>query len=381
MKTMRNLFLLCAGLSLFACSSDDDATQQLPEGSGAITVKVSLPNTNTRAVDESPYTGDVGNEKVTVNGDIYVVLQCSEGTKVEKITDGTSVTFWGITNPTKVEAYVNGGKYVIENNPAINSSRSIDNDDANGNDNYDMQADAEDVPAYGYVTTTEGGEGKITETDENGYKDGNSYKMYKAAITMNIPVARIEFAVDYNFNNTKFTELVFQGVYLDNIKSTPTTEQGVTPTNNWDYRHASDVNTIDYNTTATGAEAILFDNPETPISFVTTTSATLPKTGAKYAYNIYPGTTPHIKLWFNGATSDKYVLPYQYAVVNSYKDGGNDVTFEAGYIYRVTSLTLTEDNLATREDGSDVGVEYAIQVEVTRATWNVLDVTGSWSKP
>lgn len=380
MKTLKNLFLLCAGLSLCACNSDNEP--QLIEGTGALTVKVSLPTT--RTVDESPNDGS----QTVVTGDIYVVLTCGEGTKIEKITDGTEVTFWGITSPTKVEAYVNGGKYVNDNfnTIEIDSKKTDDANALDGLDNYNMQADAEGVPAYGYVTSTVGGAGAIQETNEEGYNGGKSYKMYKAAITMTIPVARIEFDVTYDFNSTKFTSLDFQGVYLDNIKLTPNLEQGVSPTNNWDYRHANDVDkkdgeTLVYATTATGASAKLYNYEGAPISFTTTKEGTLPKVGAKYAYNIYPGATPYIKLWFNNAASSSYVLPYQYAVVNSYKDGGADVTFEPGYIYRVTNLVLTESNLATKEDGTDVGVEYAIQVNVTRAQWNVLDVTGSWTKP
>ncbi len=371
MKLTKSLFMLCAaGLSLCACNSDD-IKDQLPEGNGAITVKVTLPETRA-TVGATP--GEAGEDKVTVEGDIYVRLTATKGGGIQKVTAGNEVTFWGIENPTKVEAFINGGSYVNTNKPAINTSSNTDADYTDGDDNYNMQAIATKVPAYGKVESSE-----IELTDKSGYNNGISYQMYEATVIMQIPVARIEFAVNYDFSSTTFTALNFQGVYLDNILLTP--DAAIK-----DYRHASDVDlkdgeTLVYSTTATGSPAVLFDYPDLPLSFTTNKTGYLPETDQVYAYNIYPGDVPHIKLFFNGATSDDYVLPYQYAVVKSYKQGETPITqFEAGKIYRVTALTLVPNNLATKEDGTDVGIEYGIEVQVTEAKWDVVDVNGSWSK-
>ena len=202
--------------------------------------------------------------------------------------------------------------------------------------------------------------------------------MYQAGVTMNILVARVEYAVNYDFNPSKFATLDFQGAYLDNIKAQPTSST-------YDYRHINDIDlkegeTLKYSTTATGENAILKDYPTTPIT-ISGNEGDLPNSTMVYAYNIYPHTVPHFKLWFNNATSSTdYVLPYQYAVVNSY-NSGTLTGFVAGTIYRVKDLKLTDQNLATKEDGTMDGVKYGIDVTVTSAKWDIADVTGSWSQP
>lgn len=370
MKTMRNLFLLCAGLSLFACSSDDDATQQFPEGKGAITIKVTLPETRSAV---SPTDVDSEEDKVSLEGTIYVELTAATGGGIKEVDQNGVATFYGITEPSKVEAYVNGGKYVYTNKPAINLSYSTDPDfNTNGGnttyDAYNMQAEASGVPAYGFVTVTE-----ADKTNNSELYDGTSYQMYEAAVTMEILVARIEYPVNYNFEDSKFDELIFQGAYLDNIKATP----DATKT---DYRHENDVDT-EYKTTATGDAAILYDYPISEISFVTNATGVLPEADKVYAYNIYPNTTiPYFKLWFNGAeSSSDYVVPYQYAVVNSY-NSGTLTELGAGVIYKVNQLTLTENNLATAEDGTNGDIKFGIDVTVTEAQWSVDLIDGSWSQ-
>ncbi|MBR4046851.1 MAG: hypothetical protein IKK07_00125 [Bacteroides sp.] len=363
MKTLKSLFMLCAGLSFCACSSDND---QLPEGNAAITIKVSLPNT--RAEVAPSYDGVEGDDKVTVEGTIYVKLTTATETRLETITSGNEVTFWGISGPQQVEAWVNGGKTVNDSKPAINTSASTSNPETD----YDMQALATAVPAYKSIAITDA---HLTKDSE--YNEGKSYQMYRASLEMEIPVARIEFAVNYDFTSSKFTNLDFQGVYLDNVKATPTTSPGA----DCDYRHEEDVDNADYKTTATGSAAILKDYKDLAIAG---NSGTLPESPKVYAYNVYPGTLPQIKLFFNGAEStSEYVFPYLYAVVKSYKNSSATAIteFEAGKIYRVTALNLTEDNLANKEDGTDGDVEYGIEVTVQEAKWDVVDTTGSWTKP
>lgn len=394
MKLTKSLFMLCAaGLSLCACNSDNDELQ-LIEGTGALTVKVSLPTT--RAVVAPSYTSDAGADKVPLEGTIYVRLTAGSiadgdgGTVTEMVkpvlvVDGVlqPVKFYGIVSPSKVEAWVNGGKTVYD----LNNDGNDDNDvnitakSETGDEkvDYDMQAEATKVPAYKGVPITEN-----NKTNRSEVYEGVSYQMYEVFVPMEILVARIEYAVSYDFTTTDFKTLKFQGAYLDNIKATPNTESG-----NWDYRHSLDV-TNGYETTATGNAAILEDNPDAAISFPGNIDV-LPEEDKVYAYNIYPGTVPHFKLFFNDATSKvdgsgneiAYVVPYQYAVVNSYNEG-TLTNFEAGVIYRVASLTaplvLKADNLATGEDGNNGEVQFGIDVTVEQASWNVQDVNGSWSQ-
>ena len=355
--------MLCAaGLSLCACNSDD-IKDQMPEGRAAISIKVALPNTR---AEVSPTGGEEGEEKVALEGIIYVRLTATNGGGVKAVNGEGVATFYGIEGPSKVEAFVNGGKYVYDHKPAINTSNDSDTDFSDGDDNYNMQAEASGVPAYGYVDITSG---HLTQNSE--LYQGVSYQMYEATVTMNILVARVEYTVTYDFESSKFNNLDFQGAYLDNIKATPSATE-------YDYRHANDVNS-EYKTTATGSEAILYDYPQNAIA-VEGQSGSLPDDDIVYAYNIYEYDAPHFKLWFNGATSNTdYVVPYQYAVVNSY-NSGDLTTFKAGTIYRVTLNDLTQENLATKEDGTLDGIKYGIDVIEKQAKRDVANVNGSWSQ-
>ena len=123
MKLTKSLFMLCAaGLSLCACNSDD-IKDQMPEGNGAITVKVTLPETRATV---GATTGAAGEDKVTVEGDIYVKLTAAKGGGIQKVAAGNEVTFWGIEGPTMVEAFINGGSYVNTNKPEINTSSNTE---------------------------------------------------------------------------------------------------------------------------------------------------------------------------------------------------------------------------------------------------------------
>ncbi len=376
MKTLKSLLMLCAGLSFCACSSDNEP--QLPEGAAAITIKIAPPTS--RTIDTTPYGGVEGEDKVTVEGTIYVKLTADTGGGVKPVDANNTVTFYGITNPTKVEAYVNGGKFVNDNFTTIqiDSKKTDDSDSSDGIDNYDLQADAESVPAYGSVAISSS---NLTTSTE--YYGGVNYRMYAVTVPMSIPIARVEFAVSRESESTLFSSLNLAGVYLDYIKPT----SGVEAVN---YYHKNDKDLTDgesnvtYKTTATGDAAALLYDYETvgTIPFIAK-DAVLPAASQVYAYNIFPGSVPHIKLWFNQAAaknSGDYVVPYQYAVVNSYNSGAL-TEFQAGKIYRITGLTLTDNNLSTNESGVDADVVYGIDVTVEEAKWDVVDVTGSWTKP
>ena len=93
MKTLKSLLMLCAGLSFCACNSDNEP--QLPEGKGAVTIKIVDPSTRT-------ITNGSGNQQITVEGDIYVTLSYTLPEEAPK-------------TETKVIEY-NDGEYSVDGN-------------------------------------------------------------------------------------------------------------------------------------------------------------------------------------------------------------------------------------------------------------------------
>lgn len=355
MKTLKSLFMLCAGLSFCACSSDNDG--KFPEGTGAVTVK--LANPFTRA--ETTATGGQNGGEVVVSGPITVNVY-ENGDHVNYTKTGTidassgEITFYGVSNPTLVTASVNGG---IDPESAAYANKSIG----------DCQsATAQTVPAFGKAVSNQ-----IIKTQDTEIHEGTTYQKFTATVEMAVPYARIEFSVKRDENpSTKFTKLDLGGVYLDNLLATGGDTEGD------DYKHPGDVDIADpaFKTTATGDNAILCDTPNAnnPIDFAAA-NAVAPADSKVYAYNIYPGDVmPLIKIWFkNAAKTDETVLPYQYAVVHSY---GNLTKFEKGKIYRITADALTDANIKSVESGTDA--DYAIEVTVEEAKWTIVDANASW---
>ena len=208
MKLKSLIMFSAAALAFAACSNDNEGVDGSIKGNGVVEVKLVAPTT--RAVDATG--GEAGDDKVVVEGDITVTLTCATGepkTATIKEADRAgkseyTVKFWGITNPVKVEASVNGGVADYSNVQVDNFKDVL----------------PENIPAYGVDNT-------ITPkgtTEENG---GKTYEMYEARVEMNIPVARLEVSGITHKAHTgadgdvcKYSALTIDGIYLDKIKLT-----------------------------------------------------------------------------------------------------------------------------------------------------------------
>lgn len=380
MKTMRNLFLLCAGLSLFACSSDDDATQQFPEGAAKVEVRIVPPTTATRSVvDESTATS--GSE-VQISGTYTVTLTAASITDQDGATreftqtvyadenKTNSVSFTGVKNPTKVTVVLNGG---------VADYKSVEIATLNGEDKL-----ATNAPAYGETTTFTPGaavEGVIT---------------YTAAVQMAIPIARLEIGkIKYDpAAATLFSDLTVGGVYLDKLR-----EQGSVYSNGAFNSQGSTLVDYQFGGTddqyGTGKKYVLGDAAPASFNFISTdgegnksvnTSAELPQTDKVYAYNFYgatkgasAGSEPHFKIYFSSTqlTSEANPSP-RYAMITSYNtDGHTPIALENGKIYKVTAVALDDKNIVSDEENKTT---YNVSVTVTEARWTIEQVNGSWAQ-
>ena len=382
MKLTKSLFMLCAaGLSLCACNSDNEPQF---EGTGMVEVRVIAPQTRTS-------DATLGTNDVKVTGDIEITLEASVGAGSVTLVqnpdgsyENTVAKFWNVKNPTRVTATINGGKQLY-------TTISIS----------DVQQVPTLVPAYGEA------EPSPTSTNakpENGAQDdelvgvnpedySKSYQIYTATIKMQIPVARLEVSGITHVahapeNPCIFTTLTLGGVYMDNIltKGGTYANEGypaVAPTSEnplVDYQFGASDNLY-----GTGAKYILGD--EVNQDFLG--SGTAPVFPAKvdekdqaYAYNFYAaeGSQPQFKIYFSNAvgTVEAPVSSPRYAYITKFTDeGGNDITFQNGKIYRITEAALTDDNIIGDENGNTT---YGVAVTVVEAAWKIVDIKAQWAQ-
>lgn len=354
MKLTKSLFLLCAaGLSLCACNSDD-IKNQLPEGYGAVEVRIVNPLTRS-VVDPTDANKTVGDGIVTVT--LYCGDPLSKHSSVEINTATESVAkFWDVVDPKLVTASIHGGL-------APSTSAALEGKGTYGNiETYQMLPD-EEVPAYGETSV-------FTLTANSEVHNSKTYQMYSAGIIMQVPFARLEFTVKRSDAASDFTTLDLGGVYLDNLYKSGSADETT------DTKHPDDDNFSGFNTTATGEDATLFDVASAGFSF-TGANVIAPSATEVYAYNIFPAdglaNLPKLKVWFKNATDDPSVLPYQYAIINSY----SVTKFEAGKIYRINASALTDENIISSENGD--AAQYGVNVTVTEASWTVETITAEWA--
>lgn len=387
MKMNKWFMLGMVGLAFTACSNEEELGNQLPNGNGAVTVKLVSP-TLTKAIAQ----GTTGNS-VKVTGTLTITLMDGTTPKETTVTvgaDGTlsspTVTFWNVTNPVSVSAKMNGGVSDY-NTTNINVSTS---------EGGDMQAAPASIPVYGSATPSPMGVSKpgvdaATNTNVGAVK-GDSQKqfdMYAATVNLEIPVARLEVSGITHVEHQspvkcEFEDLKICGVYLDNIRLT----DGGALTN---YRFPGD------NNAGSEAAAILSESINGGLTggdaFVSGT--TWPSANNAFAFNFYApaendqtitsvdqsvskAQNPHFKVLFSCKDNSGVGngVRYRYAMITSYKNQqGEYIVMRKGHIYKITAAAITDDGILPDEEGNTT---YGVEVTVEEAVWGVETITGEW---
>ena len=380
MKLRKGLFMLCAGLSLCACSSDDETSVLDKEGAVEVTI---VPPVAARSLTE----GSTGNDnKIKVTGDMYVTLTYGEGgnttvtKKIASDSQSKSVKFWGISKPKSVSVTMNGGiESYSETSITAKSTKTQSYVDEAGtshsdtNISFDMQATPSNIPVYGIT-------GDFTLTSDIETNNGTNYQMYTASVELVIPVARLEISVLRQNASTLFSAMNLKGIYLDNIKSTGDGNYSI------DYKHPTDESTSAQNQTT----ALLYDTNDPVIAF-TNQNTIAPNNTQYYAYNFYgwdgnietkdSAENPEVKLYFTGVTAvqgQPAVPANQYAIINQYKNTNDQViTLQNGKIYKIVEIGLADTNVGPVESGEDIA--YAVTATVVEAVWDIETITGVWN--
>lgn len=383
------------GLAFAACNNEEDLSNQLPEGSGAVTIKIVSP-AMTRTVE----TGTTANS-VIVKGGVTITLEASNGNQTINLTaeelaainDG-KVTFWNVETPTKVTVSMNGGK-----NSYAGEAPTV----------FKGIAPAA-IPAYGetssFKLTGETGS-PILDNDntsekgdksETGAVDGDqdkTYQLYTATVQLAIPVARLEVsgikhitttAGGHTSDDCKYQTLTIAGVYLDNVYATGA---GVTYANGA-FPCVTGIAPTDYSYDGehgTGIEAIWKDAAVTT-NFLTADAVWPETAGQAYSYYFFGAdgadNLPKFKIYFDTslAKEEDHPLPApRYAMITKYKEtlenGGGEITkFVPGHIYRITSAQLSDENIIGDEGGNTL---YGVEVTVEEATWTVKTIDADWA--
>ena len=377
MKTLKSLLMLCAGLSFCACNSDNEP--QFPEGKGAVTVKIVNPTTRTvgASAENLVVDGNVsftlshssGTTEVSFTYDSstgqYTLSQGAQNNPVEYVeTDGDNLVFrfYNIGKPSSLAVSFNGGT-------------------ANVGD-FDEQItnwqDPSKVPAYGST-------GNFVQTDNVLTHEDGRYQEWQCTINnVKIQLSRIEVQL----TSGEFGDFDYVGVagaYLDKIYP------GGSPQNKSVVDYCLQ---FDNSGAKTGIEAILADNYMTADATLgdaalilkgdkvgnqvkISESGKIPGANTYYGYNLHPVGMPHFKLCLKVMKGSETTL--QYAIINRYESSGEEIeSLEPGTIYRITNLTLNDDNIGVNEE---VGtLTYALTATVTKAQWTVVNTTGSWAQ-
>ena len=359
---LKSLIMFSAAALAFAACSNDEENAMVADGTAA--VQINLVQPGTRTVGDAT-TGEEGANKVKVTGNIHVRITDASGAgqDIELNAGTTSYTFYGINNPTKVEAWVNDGDDISDATTLaqVNTETLAD--------------EPEKIPAYGAYT------GAFTLTDEERLNpsDNKVYKMYQAVtVNLEIPVARLEVSgIVHNDKGTDciYTEdgLTFDAIYLDNVKATKGAE---TATN---YYYPSD----DPRNTSHHATPVLIDLIGDANNFQAE-GAVWPATetpAQAYVYHFFPNSAnemPLLKLCFEKAERIDGVQTQKprYAIVESF-NGQTNFEFKAGVIYRITDVQISDKNIGPDEEYQDEDV-YAVDVKVVEAAWDIENLTAVW---
>lgn len=317
--------LAAAGLSFAACQKNVDTNKI--EGPVALTINVAAPST--KAITD----GTAGDNNSTIDiatATVEVKLTATNGGTDWTTITGSTHTFYDVENPTKVEVRINNGQETYTDLTALKDLTPAN------------------MQAYGASTDF-----TFAGTTEN---EGKTYDKYTTTVTAQIPVGRIEVSgikhkAHDDGKQCVYSVLQIEGLYFDAAATTPNTPANV------DFESATD-----------GLNKAIFTG-----DFLTVPS--FPENNKVAAFNFFPSDAmPVLKMVFTGTTKDgKLTGATRYAVVKAYKANGTPLTaFEAGKVYRITEVSIADDDFTGDESGNTT---VAVEVTVDVQDWTIVDTT------
>lgn len=343
MKISKYFMVAAASIMMFGCAKNDENNGPHFDGPIALSLDLVMPDElGSKAFTDK--TSGNNNEQIPIEYSfIDVKLNAASGGSDDWETilaDTISDHIWyDVIDPVSVEVRIHDG---AESYTAITDLKEVE---------------PKDMKVYGKAEAVDF---DMTRTTTH---NGTTYDVYTATVNVYIPVARIEVSgvkhMTHGEGNCEYSELTLDGVYLDNVAAT-----GV----NFTYPYTSPVAGTEWTwETAQSGGWYYAINGEN----FNTSSTVYPTDESVYAFNIFPTQMPLLKFKFTGKIDDVMeVAEDRYAVVTSY-NGQDNFTFEAGNIYRIIGVEITDDAISGNDDGKVVAVD--VKVEVKK--WTIVDTT------
>lgn len=343
-----------------ACSNNDSVINEennLNQEALVINLK-NLNQSSTRVLGDPSTSGENSNTlKLAVNK-VEVNLTAEKGG-----TNGWLTVYEGVDkNEANFESSKSEVRLFDVKNPT-NLKVRINHTEATTSNTYskinDFQvAKAQMMPGYGVTT-------KFTPNVKSIVNNTTStkYEVIGATVNVEIPTARIELSNINLATSQKFTAINLNKIFINNVFTAITANDG---SSTFNYSEKVVVKEND----------LLTALPNDVVNESVLDNATL--TEKTYAYSVFPTFTlenlPKITFQFNnitlaeGANSDAT----RYAVITKMKSGGAAVEqVEAGKIYRLKNISLTDDVIGVDIDGNSL---YAVEVEVIIPSFEFVDV-------
>ena len=342
MKISKYLLVAAASIMMFGCAKDDNNGASL-NGHVALNLNIVSPmskaegsgTTGEEGVDVVEVTYTTFDVKVTGNGEATY----NEGVPAEDgwytYNLGATPTIY-VEDPTLVEVRINGGKssYAITD---LNDLQSIN---------------PTEMAAYGSTATftrSTNDEGESTETVGN-----TTYELYEANVDLEIPVARVEISgiqhVDEG-NECEYSALNLDNYTISNLPASVAYANAAFPAakgeGNW-------VETIN-------------------VDFMTLNTPYPTTEGNVYGCYILPTQAPMLQFILTG-TIDGYVENgTRYATVKEINGTpAEDFAFEAGKIYRITDVKISDKDMGSDAEGN---TQISLSINVTVDGWDVVDTS------
>lgn len=362
---------LCVSLMAFvallcvSCSNDPEIPEKNDNG---IDVTLSITtNPLTKALDNSQVgaTASIDPSKalivyfmdgITSDSKVVASYQLTAD-QIGKIkTVGTGVTFTNL-DPSVKSVYVVANVSTL---PATAPGTTLTAINGTVQNIYDQQSiDAKSV-VIANTGKTVVSIGSSTETATNGNAK------YNASITLTPIVSRIQIAsITKDGTITGFN---LAGIYIDNFYQNMSIGGELSTPIKAPIGGAAKFNSSSDGSTPYKTNGQLFDEIVSP-----TTTLPLAPSGKVYGYQIFPvagglSTVPYIILKLTNVVGTTRTFPNTayYIAVKAYKDGATSFTsFEAGKIYTIASIPVSENNIVTDPTQSLINVT----VNVTIAPW------------
>lgn len=365
MRFSKSLFVAFAGLGLFACSNEDVTNNGGVEGNATVTVSIN--DVIARSL-EAPSTGTNGQTFPVELKNAKLILEAGTSDQKElTVTDlSQNYTFTGVRNPSKITFVNNGG---------VESGLELKN--------VATQGLAEPL----YASTSE--------------FQRESETSYKVTLKPEHRVARLQFSGikhDDKGETCIFKTATLQGVFLNGAALKERVSGVKTATANEGQEAEALWNTI----STTWTDAPVFDAVEDGTNFLTDQNG-WPRENKCFAYNIIPageGETVTALPKFTVALSNVAVKEnsnvvtsgssVRFATVAKYKlegeltdkaaagvaEDGTIKTFKAGYIYNITGLSVSDEDLGTTPEG---GKDATVVATVTVTPWTLVNGTVEWN--